>query len=281
MLCGLVEDQGLAAVLPDKKDQRRVDDFVRFWGEVAGDDPKSPDCWHPVVVCARGLRRHLPNNAGKAGAAEGTEGELPPPSGNGAGGVHRSEAAEFGGAIQAAREHRARMRSAGEAGADAADGEEGAGDSGFGAQPERRRIRWLDNEGGDLASVREFSRFHTATGVELPPDEADKGAEAAAAKRLANTEAVVTQATGPGSWSSVLKSVRDMGLGNGAGGPHRGDGVAAGSDDAREVLSAARAGRRAPATWRQLGGNGTATARGSGPHLGGHAPLGGRAARGV
>ena len=63
-------------------------------------------------------------------------------------------------------------------------------------------------------------------------------------------EAVVTQATGPGSWSSVLKSVRDMGLGNGAGGPHRGEGAAAGPDDAREALSAARAGRRAPATWQ-------------------------------
>ena len=118
----------------------------------------------------------------------------------------------------------------------------------------RRRRRALDNEGGDLASVREFSRFHTATGVELPPDEADKGGDkppsgdgtggfhpSEGKNGGRQHEAVVTQATGPGSWSSVLKSVRDMGLGNGA---------AAGPDDAREVLSAARAGRRAPATWR-------------------------------
>ena len=157
------------------------------------------------------------------------------------------------------------MRSAGEAGADAVNGEEGAGDSGFGAQPGRRRIRWLDPEGGDLVSVREFSRFHTATGDELPPDEADKGgdkppssdgeggfhrSEGAIGNGGRQHEAGVTQASGPGSWSNVLKSVRDMGLGNGAGGSHRGDGVAAGSDDAREVLSAARARRRAPATWR-------------------------------
>jgi hypothetical protein len=127
---------------------------------------------------------------------------------DGAGGLHRSEAAEFGGAIQAAREYRARKRSAGEAGADAADGEEVAGDSGFGAQPGRRRIRWLDNEGGDLASAHEFSRFHSVDGAGgIHRSEGKNGGR--------KHEAVVTQATGPGSWSSVLKSVRDMGLGNG------------------------------------------------------------------
>ena len=179
-VCALVELRGLTAILPSE-DLHRVAEFARFWGEVVGDNPERPDYWHPVAVCARSLLRHLPNNAGKAGAAEGTggglappsggdgaaegsEGELSPPSGDGAGGFHRSE-----------------------------------------------------------STIGNGGRQH---------------------------EAVVTQASGPGSSSNVLKSVRDMGLGNGAGGSHRGDDVAAGPDTARHVLSVARARRRAPASWR-------------------------------
>ena len=66
-----VELRGLTAVLPSE-DLHRVAEFVRFWGEVVGDNPEWPDYWHPVAVCARSLLRHFPS-AGEDGAAAADE----------------------------------------------------------------------------------------------------------------------------------------------------------------------------------------------------------------
>jgi hypothetical protein len=79
-VCALVELHGLPAVLPSA-DLPRVAEFVDLWGKLVGDNPERPDSWHPVIVCARGLRRHFPNNARGAGAAERPKGAGPPPSG--------------------------------------------------------------------------------------------------------------------------------------------------------------------------------------------------------